>query len=37
VTKKGVSRIVEAELDQRERNDLDQSAEVLRNICRTML
>ena len=37
VTKKGVSRIVEAELDHGERNDLDRSAEVLRNICRTML
>jgi len=34
VNKKGISRIVEAELDQTERNDLNQSAEVLRNVCR---
>lgn len=37
VNKKGVSRIVEAELDHTERNDLNQSAEVLRNICRRVL
>jgi L-lactate dehydrogenase len=37
VNKKGVSRIVETELDQTERTDLDQSAEVLRNICRRIL
>ena len=37
VNKKGVSRIVEAELDPTERNELNQSAEVLRNICGEML
>jgi len=37
VNKKGVSRIVEAELDRAERIDLNQSAEVLRNICRRVL
>jgi L-lactate dehydrogenase len=37
VNKKGVSRIVETELDQTERTDLNQSTEVLRNICRRML
>jgi L-lactate dehydrogenase len=34
VNKKGVSRIVETEMDHTERNELNQSAEVLRNICR---
>lgn len=34
VDKNGVSRIVEAELDDSERTDLNQSAEVLRNVCR---
>jgi L-lactate dehydrogenase len=34
VNRKGVSRIVEAELDQAERNDLNKSADVLRNACR---
>jgi L-lactate dehydrogenase len=34
VNKKGVSRIVETEMDRTERNDLNQSTEVLRNICR---
>ena len=37
VNKKGVSRIVEAELDGSERNDLNQSAEVLRDACRRVL
>ena len=37
VNKKGVSRIVEADLDRTERNDLNRSAEVLRNICRRVL
>lgn len=37
VDKKGVSRIVEAELDDSERNDLNQSAEVLRDVCRRVL
>lgn len=37
VNKKGVSRIVEAELDHTERNNLNESAEVLRNICRRVL
>ena len=34
VNKKGVSRIVEAELDQTEENDLKQSAQILKDICR---
>jgi L-lactate dehydrogenase len=33
VDKKGVSRIVEAELDQAEESDLKQSAQILKNIC----
>jgi L-lactate dehydrogenase len=37
VNKKGVSRIVEAELDHTERNELNQSAEVLKNICRGII
>jgi L-lactate dehydrogenase len=37
VNKKGVSRIVEAELDRTERNNLNESAETLRNICRRVL
>jgi L-lactate dehydrogenase len=37
VNKKGVIRIVEAELDHKERNDLNQSAEILKNICRRVL
>lgn len=37
VNKNGVSRIVEAELDHTERNDLNQSAEVLRSICRRLI
>ena len=36
VNKKGVSRIIETELDDTERTDLKGSAEVLRNICRRM-
>lgn len=34
INKKGVSRIVEAELDQVEENDLKQSAQILKDICR---
>jgi L-lactate dehydrogenase len=34
VNRKGISRIVETALDRSERNDLNQSAEVLRNMCR---
>ncbi len=34
VGKKGVSRIVETELDQTERNDLTQSAQILKDLCR---
>jgi L-lactate dehydrogenase len=37
VNKKGVSRIVETELDRRERDDLNRSAEALESICRKML
>jgi len=37
VNKKGVSRIVEAELDYTERNELNQSAAVLKNICRGII
>ena len=37
VNKMGVSRIVEAELDHIEKDDLSQSAEVLRNICKRVL
>jgi L-lactate dehydrogenase len=37
VNKRGVSRIIEAELEQGEENDLKQSAEVLKNICRRVL
>ena len=33
VDKKGVSRIVEAGLDQAEESDLKQSAQILKNIC----
>jgi L-lactate dehydrogenase len=33
VNKKGVSRIVQVELDHVERNDLIRSAEVLRDVC----
>jgi L-lactate dehydrogenase len=33
VNKKGVSRIIETELDHMERTDLNRSAEVLGNIC----
>ena len=34
VSKKGVNRIVETELDQTERNDLTQSAQILKDQCR---
>jgi len=34
VNRKGVSRIIEAELDQAEENDLKQSAQILKDICR---
>jgi L-lactate dehydrogenase len=37
VNKEGVSRIVEAELNQTERNDLNESAEVLKNVSRSVL
>lgn len=34
VNEKGVSRIVEAELDQAEENDLKQSAKILKDVCK---
>lgn len=34
VNKKGISRVIETEIDRTERNDLNQSAELLRDICR---
>jgi L-lactate dehydrogenase len=37
VNKNGVSRIVETELDQTERNDLNQSAQILKNVCRRVV
>jgi L-lactate dehydrogenase len=37
INKKGVSRIVETELDQTERNDLNQSAQILKDVCRRVL
>jgi L-lactate dehydrogenase len=37
VNKKGVSRIVEAELDQTERNDLIRSAQILKESCRRVV
>jgi L-lactate dehydrogenase len=33
VDKKGISRIVETELDQTEGNDLKQSAQILKDVC----
>jgi L-lactate dehydrogenase len=37
VNKKGVIRIVEAELDHTEKNDLTQSAQILQDVCRKLL
>jgi L-lactate dehydrogenase len=37
VDKKGVSRIVEAELDQAEESDLKQSAQILKDVCRRVV
>jgi L-lactate dehydrogenase len=37
VNKKGVSRIVETELDQTERNDLNQSAQILKDVCKRVV
>jgi L-lactate dehydrogenase len=37
VDKKGVSRIVEAELDQTEESDLKQSAQILKDVCRRVV
>lgn len=37
MNRKGVSRIVETELDQTERNDLNQSAQILKDVCRRVL
>jgi L-lactate dehydrogenase len=37
INKKGISRIVETELDQTERNDLNQSAQILKDVCRRVL
>jgi L-lactate dehydrogenase len=37
VDKKGVSRIIEAELDQTEERDLKQSAQILKDVCRRVV